>query len=100
MRIEFESARALAWRAAQKLVDGGDASSWAAMAKIKTTETAVEYAETGVRLHGGRGILHDCRVARVYRDARHPIIYEGVNAIQRTSSTGTSRASWGCLPLS
>lgn len=51
------------------------------MAKLKATETATECARTGVGLHGGRGILDDRRIARVYRDAQMPDIYEGINAI-------------------
>ena len=59
------------------------AGYWAALAKTTATETAVECAETGMQLHGGRSILADRRIARVYRDVRIPVIYEGANAIQR-----------------
>jgi len=84
MRCEFESARALTWRAAEKVVaDVEDAGAWAAMAKVKGTEVAAECAQTAVKLHGGRGILDDGKVARVYRDVRAPMIYEGVNDVQR-----------------
>ncbi|WP_247004166.1 acyl-CoA dehydrogenase family protein [Halosolutus gelatinilyticus] len=82
-RTEFESARALTWRAAERVKGTKDATDWAAMAKMKATETAVECTETGMRLHGGRGILNERRISRLYRDARLPIIYEGVNEIQR-----------------
>ena len=84
MRTEFESARSLAWRAVEKVeTDADDAGAWAAMTKIKATETAAECAETGVKLHGGRGILDERRIARVYRDVRLPMTYEGANPIQR-----------------
>ncbi|WP_336022667.1 acyl-CoA dehydrogenase family protein [Halobellus salinisoli] len=84
MRLEFESARAMTWRAARMAeADVDDASAWAAMAKVKATEVAAECAQTGVKLHGGRGILNDRRITRVYRDVRAPMIYEGVNDIQR-----------------
>jgi len=36
-----------------------------------------------MQLHGGRSVLADRRIPRVYRDARVPVIYEGANAIQR-----------------
>jgi len=36
-----------------------------------------------MKLHGGRSILTDRRIARVYRDVRIPVIYEGANDIQR-----------------
>ena len=83
MRTEFEAARSLNWRAAEKVADGENAGLWAAMAKLRSTETAVDCAERGMQLHGGRSILTDRRIARVYRDARVPVIYEGASAVQR-----------------
>ena len=83
MRMEFESARALTYRAARKVRDGDNAGLWAAMAKTKATETATDCAEQGMQFHGGRSILTDRRIARVYRDVRIPVVYEGANEIQR-----------------
>jgi len=83
MRTEFESARSLAYRAAEKVGADDEAGLWAAMAKTKATETAVDCAERGMQFHGGRSVLTDRRIARVYRDVRIPVIYEGANEIQR-----------------
>ncbi|SFG12801.1 Acyl-CoA dehydrogenase [Halopelagius inordinatus] len=83
MRMEFESARAVNWRAAEKVHEGEDAGFWAAICKTKSTETATDCAERGMQLHGGRSILTERRIARVYRDVRIPVIYEGANEIQR-----------------
>ena len=83
MRLEFESARALVWRAAEKVARKEHAGFWAALAKTKATETATDCAERGMTLHGGRSILTDRRIARVYRDVRVPVIYEGANDVQR-----------------
>ncbi|WP_117591182.1 acyl-CoA dehydrogenase family protein [Haloprofundus halophilus] len=83
MRMEFEAARALNWRAAQKVADNEDAGFWAAATKTKSTEVANFCAERGMQLHGGRSILTERRIARVYRDVRIPVIYEGANEIQR-----------------
>jgi alkylation response protein AidB-like acyl-CoA dehydrogenase len=83
MRTEFEAARALNWRAARKVADGEDPGLWAAMAKTKSTEVSTECAETAMRLHGGRSVLTDRRIARVYRDVRVPVVYEGANDVQR-----------------
>ena len=83
MRLEFESARSLVWRAADKVANDVNSGYWAALAKTKATETATDCAELGMRLHGGRSILAERRISRVYRDARVPIIYEGVNDVQR-----------------
>jgi len=83
MRMDFEAARSLTWRAARKVERGEDPGLWAAMAKVVATEAAVDCAEQGMQFHGGRSILTDRRIARVYRDARIPVIYEGANEIQR-----------------
>jgi len=83
MRMEFESARALLWQAVEHVMAGEDAERWAAMAKAKATEVAAECAETSMKLHGGRALLNDERITRVYRDVRMPMTYEGVGAVQR-----------------
>ena len=83
MRMEFESARALTWRAVEQVEHGTDPGLWAALAKTKATETAVDVAERSMQFHGGRSVLSDRRIARVYRDVRIPVIYEGANEIQR-----------------
>ena len=83
MRTEFEAARSLTWNAAERVANDENGGLWAAMAKTKATETATFCAEEGMQLHGGRSILTDRRIARVYRDARIPVIYEGANEIQR-----------------
>jgi alkylation response protein AidB-like acyl-CoA dehydrogenase len=36
-----------------------------------------------MQFHGGRSVLDERRIARVYRDARIPVIYEGANEVQR-----------------
>jgi len=77
MRIGFESARALNWRACEKVANGTDAGYWAALAKTKSTEVATDCAEKGMKLHGGRSNLTERRIARI------PVIYEGANDIQR-----------------
>jgi alkylation response protein AidB-like acyl-CoA dehydrogenase len=83
MRMEFESSRALTWRAADKVVNQDYPGYWAALAKATATESAVFCAERGMQLHGGRSVLTENRISRVYRDVRIPVIYEGANAIQR-----------------
>jgi acyl-CoA dehydrogenase len=83
MRLEFEAARALNYRAAKKVEEYDNPGLWAAMAKTKSTEVATANAEQGMQFHGGRSILTDRRIARVYRDVRIPVIYEGANEIQR-----------------
>ena len=83
MRTEFHAARQLNWAAADRVAANDYPGMWAAMAKVKSTETATMCAERGMQLHGGRSVLSENRIARVYRDVRVPVIYEGANDIQR-----------------
>ena len=83
MRTEFEAARSLNWRAADKVANNDNSGLWAAQAKVKSTETATMCADRGMQLHGGRSVLTENRISRVYRDVRIPVIYEGANEIQR-----------------
>jgi alkylation response protein AidB-like acyl-CoA dehydrogenase len=83
MRMDFESARALSWRAVEKVSNGENPGYWAALAKATATEAAVDCAERGMQLHGGRSVIGNRRIARIYRDVRVPVIYEGTNPVQR-----------------
>ncbi|WP_121742261.1 acyl-CoA dehydrogenase family protein [Natronorubrum halophilum] len=83
MLIGFERARALTWRACEKVENNENAGYWAALSKTNATETAVDVSEQGMQFHGGRSVLDERRIARVFRDARIPVIYEGANEIQR-----------------
>ena len=83
MRLRFEAARALVWRACRKVQAGENPGYWAALAKTYGTEAATFCAERSMQLHGGRSIFANRRISRVYRDVRIPVIYEGANEIQR-----------------
>jgi len=83
MITEFNAARTLNWEAADHVKDDEEAGFWASMTKVKSTETANMCAERGMQLHGGRSVLTENRISRIYRDVRIPVIYEGANEIQR-----------------
>ncbi|MCU4925268.1 acyl-CoA dehydrogenase [Halobacteria archaeon AArc-dxtr1] len=83
MLLSFESARALTWRACEKVEADENAGYWAALAKTIATEAAVEITEQGMQFHGGRSVLEERPISRLYRDARVPVIYEGTNEVQR-----------------
>jgi alkylation response protein AidB-like acyl-CoA dehydrogenase len=83
MQLQFRSARSLAWDAAERVANKEDAGYWAALAKTAGTEAATECSQMGMQLHGGRSVLLENRISRVFRDARIPVIYEGANDIQR-----------------
>jgi hypothetical protein len=83
MHLDFQTARSLTWDAAARVANDENAGYWAALAKTSATEAAMDCAERGMQLHGGRSVLTENRISRVYRDVRIPVIYEGANDIQR-----------------
>jgi Acyl-CoA dehydrogenases len=83
MLAEFSAARTLAYEAAERVERDPTDGKWASMAKLHASETAVDISERAMQLHGGRSILADRRVSRVYRDVHVTRVYEGVNEVQR-----------------
>lgn len=83
----LEAARLLMWRAAE-LVDSGrsgpDVAGQLAMAKLSSSEVAVQAAALAAQLHGAEGTLSGTSVDRLVRDARLLTIIEGTSEIQRT----------------
>jgi acyl-CoA dehydrogenase len=60
----------------------------AAMAKLHATENAQRVIDDAVQLHGGRGVVADSIVERLYREIRALRIYEGTSEIQRLLIAG------------
>lgn len=84
MATDLTAARLLVYRAAWER-DGGMARTdvEAAMAKSFATETAQRVVDDAVQILGGRGVLADHPVDRLYRSVRALRIYEGATEIQR-----------------
>ncbi len=84
MVTELECARALLYKAAQKVSeDAADKTQYAAMAKLKATEVGSRIANDALQLHGGYGYLMDYPVERFLRDLRVHEILEGTSQIMR-----------------
>lgn len=86
---ELTAARLLVYRAAYEK-DQGQAriTSEAAMAKSFATEMAQRAVDDAVQLIGGRGVLADHPVDRLYRAVRALRIYEGTTEIQQLIIAG------------
>ena len=87
MATDLDASRLLTYRAAWELDRGGDrspgrATREAAMAKLFATEAAQRIVDDAVQIHGGRGVLADSVVNRLYRSVRALRIYEGTSEIQ------------------
>ncbi|MBH1932934.1 acyl-CoA dehydrogenase family protein [Streptomyces sp. AV19] len=83
MEMRAHTAR-LAWRdAASRLVHGEPFKMQAALAKLYSSEIAVDNAREATQIHGGYGFMNEYPVARMWRDAKILEIGEGTSEVQR-----------------
>jgi acyl-CoA dehydrogenase len=89
MATELTAARLLTYRAAWEK-DGGAAriTLEAAMAKSYATEAAQRIIDDAVQVLGGRGVMADHPVDRLYRSVRALRIYEGTTEVQQLVIAG------------
>jgi alkylation response protein AidB-like acyl-CoA dehydrogenase len=83
MATKITAARQLILFAAEKFDAGERCDMEAGMAKLFTSEIAMEVALNAVRIHGGYGYSTEFDVERYFRDAPLMIVGEGTNEIQR-----------------
>jgi alkylation response protein AidB-like acyl-CoA dehydrogenase len=83
MATRTEAARALAHRAAARKDAGEDVTTYASMAKLFASETAMWVTTQAIQLFGGYGYMRDFPVEKLFRDAKVTEIYEGTSEIQR-----------------
>ena len=89
MATDLTAARLLTYRAAYEKDQGQERiTSEAAMAKSFATEMAQRAVDDAVQLIGGRGVLADHPVDRLYRAVRALRIYEGTTEIQQLTVAG------------
>ena len=84
MATRVDAARLLIHRASNLRDRGVDHVRESAMAKLFSSEVAVDAARIGVQIHGGYGYTKAYAIERFYRDAKVCEIYEGTSEIQRT----------------
>jgi butyryl-CoA dehydrogenase len=83
MATRLEAARLLTRNAAERKAAGLRCDVEAGMAKLFSSETALELATEAMRILGGIGYTTEMPVERFYRDAPLMVIGEGTNEIQR-----------------
>jgi acyl-CoA dehydrogenase len=98
MACALEGARLLVYRAAAvadlvqtlKRVNGRETdeqrsqvSRTSSMAKLVATEASFRVIDTAVQLHGGRGVMSDGILSRLYQDVRALRIYEGASDVHK-----------------
>jgi len=89
MATDLTAARLLVYRAAWERDHGKERTTLeAAMAKAFATEAAQHVVDDAVQILGGRGVLADHPVDRLYRAVRALRIYEGTTEIQHLIIAG------------
>ncbi len=83
IKVDLDSARVMARRAAWTKAQGQACADLASIAKLFATEAAVRACDAAVQVHGGWGYTDDYDVDRLSRDARLGPIGEGTSEIQR-----------------
>jgi len=89
MAMELTASRLLVYRAAYEKDLGAERiTTEAAMAKAFATEAAQRIVDEAIQILGGRGVLADSPVDRLYRSVRALRIYEGTTEIQHLIIAG------------
>jgi len=83
MATTIDSAALLTYRAAWMRDQGRNVTREAAMAKMMATEGAQQVIDAAVQLWGGRGVVSEQPVERLYREIRALRIYEGATEVQQ-----------------
>ena len=83
MAVAVENARNLTYKAARLRDLGLPFRKASAMAKLFSSEIAVNATREAVQIHGGYGYIDETPVSRFYRDAKILEIGEGTSEIQR-----------------
>jgi alkylation response protein AidB-like acyl-CoA dehydrogenase len=83
MEMRAHTAR-LAWRdAAARLIAGQPFQRQASIAKLYSSEAAMDNARSATQIFGGYGFMNEFPVGRFYRDAKVLEIGEGTSEVQR-----------------
>ena len=84
MATKIEAARTLVYRAAGAVDnEDKDVSKLSAMAKLYSSDVAMEVTTDAVQIFGGYGYMKEYPAEKFMRDAKITQIYEGTNQIQR-----------------
>ena len=80
-QAEFECLRAVCWQAVELIVDGGDATYLATVAKLKAGRLMRTIADGCLQYWGGMGYVDESPISRIYRDGRLTSIGGGADEV-------------------
>jgi short/branched chain acyl-CoA dehydrogenase len=82
MQARVHTARVTYYDAAARMIAGKPFKSEAAIAKLISSEAAMDNARDATQIHGGYGFMNEFVVARHYRDSKILEIGEGTSEVQ------------------
>jgi short-chain 2-methylacyl-CoA dehydrogenase len=82
MEARVHTARTAYYDAAARMLAGHPFKKEAAIAKLVSSEAAMDNARDGTQIHGGYGFMNEFVVARHYRDSKILEIGEGTSEVQ------------------
>ncbi len=83
MATDIEAATWLVYRGAWLVDQQRLDTAMASKVKLFASEVALRVSEQAIRIHGGAGIMRECPVGRIHRDALVYVIGEGTSEVQR-----------------
>jgi len=83
MKINYEAAKLLTWKAAWEADNGRDNTISASCAKAFATDYGMKTASDALQIFGGYGYTTNYLIEKLFRDAKLYQIYEGTSQIQR-----------------
>ncbi len=83
LAVQVENAHNLTYKAAWLKDQGRPIGQAAAMAKLYSTEAAMDAARLATQVFGGMGFMEETPIVRFYRDAKILEVGEGTSEIQR-----------------
>lgn len=83
MKMHYEAARLLTWKAAWEADNKKDNTISASCAKAFATDYGMKTASDAVQIFGGYGYTTNYLVEKLFRDAKLYQIYEGTSQVQR-----------------
>jgi short-chain 2-methylacyl-CoA dehydrogenase len=83
MEARAHTARLAYYAAAAKMLRGEPFKKKAAIAKLVSSNAAMDNSRAATQVFGGYGFMNECAVGRFYRDAKILEIGEGTSEVQR-----------------
>jgi alkylation response protein AidB-like acyl-CoA dehydrogenase len=83
MEARAHVARCAYYDAASRMLSGRPFKKEASIAKLVSSNAAMDNARDATQIHGGYGFMNECTVARHYRDSKILEIGEGTSEVQK-----------------